>query len=210
MAAADIYAQCLLPLKEGYPLYRPGLHFRLNDDVYETYRRKGVSIGDVGIIRPGGDFDFLFNICRPSSSSTGDTPNTSNVVEGNREIELAESSSSASRGSLSTADVSEHPRLSGTVGDSNISRGNLVGSVSVREEDETSERVQSQTPIGSRTAPTGFELIDAGEISTTPNYVSTDSPYLAHGREERMTFNAEASLKPITCAPTFFLSCHTL
>jgi len=61
MSAADIYASMFTSLwKEGYPLYRPELHFRPNDDVYETYRRGGVSIGDVGIIRPGGDFDFLF------------------------------------------------------------------------------------------------------------------------------------------------------
>jgi hypothetical protein len=77
MSAADIYAHCLLPLKEGYPLYRPELHERLDDPAYSTYRSQGISIGDVGIIRQGGDFDFLFNICKDPVSGRGSTVNIS-------------------------------------------------------------------------------------------------------------------------------------
>jgi hypothetical protein len=58
-SAASIYTDCLLPLKEGYPLYLPELPERL----YSAHCREGVSIGDVGIITADGDFDSLFNIC---------------------------------------------------------------------------------------------------------------------------------------------------
>jgi hypothetical protein len=185
MSAADIYAQCLLPLKEGYPLYRPELHCRLNDDVYDAYRRKGISIGDIGIIRPGGDFDFLFNICRTRYSH-----NTNGDASG----ELTESLRSSGHGSLGTSvGISEQLRLPSTVGDLD-SRPSAVSRPDVHPETEISERVQHLT---SRTAPTDFELIDTGEISITPNYVSTERPYLAHGRDEQTTFNAEVSLNPI-------------
>jgi hypothetical protein len=189
MSAADIYAQCLLPLKEGYPLYRLELHRRLNDDdVYGAYRREGISIGDIGIIRPGGDFDFLFNICRTRYSN-----NTNDDASG-ASGELTESLSSSGHGSLSTSvGISEQLRLPSTVGDLD-SRPSAVSRPDVHPETEISERVQHLT---SRTTPTDFELIDTGEISITPNYVSTERPYLAHGRDEQTTFNAEASLNPI-------------
>jgi hypothetical protein len=186
MSAADIYAQCLLPLKEGYPLYRPELHRRLNDDVYDAYRREGITIGDVGTIRPGGDFDFLFNICRTRCSNSGEAFGASNG--------LAESPSSSDRGTPSTASISEHLRPRSTVGDFDDSRPSAVSPPGIRDESEIPERLQ---PLTSRTAPTDFDLIDAGEISITPDYVSTERPYLAHGREEQTTFNAEASLNPI-------------
>jgi len=188
MSAADIYARCLLPLKEGYPLYRPELHRRLNDDVYDAYHREGISIGDVGIIRPGGDFDFLFNICRTrdSNSTDGDASGASS--------ELTESLSPSGHGSeLGTGvGISEQFRLP-SIGDLD-SRPSAVSRHDVHPEPEISERVQHMT---SRTAPTDFELMDTGEISITPNYVSTERPYLAHGREEQTTLNAEASFNPI-------------
>ena len=64
MSAANIYAKCLLPLKEGYLLYCPELPDHRDVGAhYEAYCSKGINIGDVGIITPDGNFDFLFNIC---------------------------------------------------------------------------------------------------------------------------------------------------
>jgi hypothetical protein len=78
-SAASIYAECLLPLKEGYPMYLPELPDRSNAaGDYEAYRSEGISIGDVGIITADGDFDFLFNICidphSRSSSQSAEEP----------------------------------------------------------------------------------------------------------------------------------------
>lgn len=187
MAAADIYAECLLPLKEGYPLYQPELHFRLNDDVYETYRRKGISIGDIGIIRQGGDFDFLFNICRASSSNGSDAPNLSNVGG----VEHTEFASSGSLG------VSEQLRVAGVVEGSSTSGNDLARPPSLHEASETYEHMERPTPVGHCDAPIGFELIDAGKISIRPHYVSTDRPYLARGRKDRTVVDVEGSFNPI-------------
>lgn len=180
MSAADIYAQCLLPLKEGYPLYRPELHRRLNDDVYDTYRREGISIGDVGIIRPGGDFDFLFNICRTGYHNRGNVLSPSDGPL-----------SPSSQRTLNTTANSEQLVSSSTTGDSDGPSPRAINPSATHEESGRMEHLTS------RTTPVNFELIDAGEISITPNYVSSERPYLAHGREEQTTFNAEASLNPI-------------
>jgi hypothetical protein len=187
MSTADIYAQCLLPLKEGYPLYRPELHRRLNDNAYDIYRHEGISIGDVGIIRLGGDFDFLFNICRTRGSNSGDTPNTSN--------ELAESLTSAGLGTVS---ISEQLMPSITAEELDGSTNSPSSSPVALEESDISERAQQTMVLAApHITPTYFELINAGEISIAPEYVSTDYPYLAHGREEQTTFNAETSLSLI-------------
>lgn len=68
-AAPDIYKDCLLPLKRGYPLYRP----EPDQGLPSAYRTNGVNIGDVGIIAPEGYFDFLFNICKSTSAASDST-----------------------------------------------------------------------------------------------------------------------------------------
>jgi hypothetical protein len=65
-AAPDIYVECLLPLKHGYPLYQPEPDYGLP----RAYHAKGVSIGDVGIITPEGYFDFLFNVCQDAGATS--------------------------------------------------------------------------------------------------------------------------------------------
>lgn len=57
----QIYEQHLQTKQRGFPLWIPEPNQRLP----VSYRRKGVSIGDVGIITPSGGFSFLFNVCLP-------------------------------------------------------------------------------------------------------------------------------------------------
>ncbi|KAF8956508.1 hypothetical protein BDZ97DRAFT_1616431, partial [Flammula alnicola] len=45
----------------GFPLWIP----EPNKNLPLSYQRKGINIGDVGIITPSGSFSFLFNICVP-------------------------------------------------------------------------------------------------------------------------------------------------
>jgi hypothetical protein len=59
---SEIYARNLLVKKHGYPLWLPEPFSNLP----RKYRKKGVSVGDVGIITSDGGFDYLFNICLPS------------------------------------------------------------------------------------------------------------------------------------------------
>lgn len=86
-AAPDIYTDCLLPLKHGYPLYRPEPDQGLPD----AYRVEGVSIGDIGIITPEGYFDFLFNMCRTDSVASDSNPvNQYGIPDGTELINLGE------------------------------------------------------------------------------------------------------------------------
>jgi hypothetical protein len=79
MAISQFYADSLLPLKHGYPLYWP----EIEHGESEVYRQIGVSVGDVGIITGDGGFDLLFNICKSSSSPDNNNPvNTRGVPEG--------------------------------------------------------------------------------------------------------------------------------
>jgi hypothetical protein len=51
----------MLTHRAGYPLYIPSPLGGLP----AAYRRKGVRVGDVGVITANGAFDFLFNACQP-------------------------------------------------------------------------------------------------------------------------------------------------
>ncbi|KAF8997780.1 hypothetical protein BDQ17DRAFT_1411343 [Cyathus striatus] len=57
-ASCDVYIEHMFPLKHGYPLWFP----EPDSSRSVEYRRKGVSVGDVGVITSDGGFDFLFNI----------------------------------------------------------------------------------------------------------------------------------------------------
>ncbi|KAJ7067271.1 hypothetical protein C8F01DRAFT_1365405 [Mycena amicta] len=57
------YCAQLLRLGRGFPLYEP----HPQPGLPVEYRKKGVSIGDVGRITPEGIFDFLFNIYLPAN-----------------------------------------------------------------------------------------------------------------------------------------------
>ena len=66
--------------KHGFPLWIPQPNLRLSC----SYRRRGVSIGDVGIFTTGGGFDFLFNICLP----VGHPSNPDELPEGFCRLQL--------------------------------------------------------------------------------------------------------------------------
>ena len=57
-----IYERHMCLKKHGFPLWIPQPNMRLS----RSYRRQGVSIGDVGIFTSDGGFDFLFNVCLPA------------------------------------------------------------------------------------------------------------------------------------------------
>ncbi|KIJ96263.1 hypothetical protein K443DRAFT_635714 [Laccaria amethystina LaAM-08-1] len=57
-----IYERHMYLKKHGFPLWIPQPNMRLS----RSYRRQGVSIGDVGIFTSDGGFDFLFKVCLPA------------------------------------------------------------------------------------------------------------------------------------------------
>ncbi|KAF9255246.1 hypothetical protein L218DRAFT_358200 [Marasmius fiardii PR-910] len=56
---SQIYARALYPLGYGCALWIP----EPNNQLPTEYIQEGVRIGDVGILRARGSFDFLFNVC---------------------------------------------------------------------------------------------------------------------------------------------------
>lgn len=61
-AASQVYARQLLPRKLGYPLFVPESSTHLP----VQFRERGISIGDVGVIKQNGSFDYIFSICSPA------------------------------------------------------------------------------------------------------------------------------------------------
>ncbi|KAJ3724081.1 hypothetical protein EV361DRAFT_224778 [Lentinula raphanica] len=57
---SDVYAQLLLPCRQGYPLWEPKTY---NEHLPEVYKKVGVHLGDVGLLTRLGGFDYLFNVC---------------------------------------------------------------------------------------------------------------------------------------------------
>ena len=58
----EIYERHLCLKGRGFPLWIPEPNKRLP----LAYQKRGIAIGDVGIITRSGAFSFLFNICVPS------------------------------------------------------------------------------------------------------------------------------------------------
>jgi hypothetical protein len=72
MADAEVYTRCMLSQRHGYPLWNPNPF----NNLPAKYRKRGVWIGDLGIITADGGFDFLFNISIAASHpiNKGRTP----------------------------------------------------------------------------------------------------------------------------------------
>ncbi|KAJ3788204.1 hypothetical protein GGU10DRAFT_286911, partial [Lentinula aff. detonsa] len=58
---SELYSQLLLLKKRGYPLWIPAP----SQPIPVEFKKKGVRIGDVGILTTTGGFDYLFNACLP-------------------------------------------------------------------------------------------------------------------------------------------------
>ena len=59
----EIYVKAMLPLRQGYPLSAP----QPISSLPVEKRRAGVIIGDIGIIRDDGSFEYLFNPFLPTT-----------------------------------------------------------------------------------------------------------------------------------------------
>ena len=66
-ARSHIYSLEMMVHGAGYPLYQPTPS--RGPRVLAGYRKKGVRVGDVGIITANGAFDFLFNACEHNDPS---------------------------------------------------------------------------------------------------------------------------------------------
>lgn len=62
--SSEIYYRHLLIAGRGSPLWIP----EPSNSLPIEYQRKGISIGDVGILTDSGSFDFLFNVYLPQGN----------------------------------------------------------------------------------------------------------------------------------------------
>jgi hypothetical protein len=67
LKSVQIYSREMLALGVGYPLYMPSP----SKSLPMAYRKKGIRVGDVGVITPNGAFNFLFNTCRQCEEPDG-------------------------------------------------------------------------------------------------------------------------------------------
>ena len=76
---AESYCRSLLLEKHGFPLCYPTVALEEGS----AYLEKGISIGDVGFIWPGGSFQFFFNIFLPADDPihAGCTPTEFKPIE---------------------------------------------------------------------------------------------------------------------------------
>ncbi|KAF9260147.1 hypothetical protein L218DRAFT_873085, partial [Marasmius fiardii PR-910] len=58
--ASQLFSWALFTLRRGCPLWIPEPNIELTPE----YLENGIQIGDVGIMRDDGSFDFVFNVCR--------------------------------------------------------------------------------------------------------------------------------------------------
>ncbi|KAF9264964.1 hypothetical protein L218DRAFT_861607 [Marasmius fiardii PR-910] len=61
--ASQLFSCALYTLRRGCALWIP----EPNKALTSEYRQNGVQIGDIGILRADGSFDFVFNVCRSAN-----------------------------------------------------------------------------------------------------------------------------------------------
>ena len=194
MAAAEIYVECLSHLRHGYPLYipEPVISANTGDDFNMV---DGVGIGDVGIIGPEGDFDCLFDIC--------DKPSRSLRARG---VEANDSRSPDSGDGPSTIDDVGGLRLTGTVESSSPRNDatSAAASGNISSSAPADQPAQEHAQVGSA-APEGLGRTDAGEIRINTNFLNSEHPCLAYGREEKVDamLGATVTFSEITSVPSY-------
>ncbi|KAJ7067230.1 hypothetical protein C8F01DRAFT_663039 [Mycena amicta] len=100
----EIYCKNLLRWKRGYPL----LNSTPQANLPAEYRRRGISIGDVGRVTPEGGFDFFFNIYLPENHPINDNYIPDGFCPLNRFDARDVSTDAIRRGSVVSESVQPH------------------------------------------------------------------------------------------------------